>query len=371
MPVFADRLAIHGQADLLRRNAVFTDYFSARAPRLATACAAMSRRFLAGGRLLVFGVGPEATDAQHVSVEFVHPVIVGKRALPAMAVAAGAVELLAREDDMVISFEPLTVRAGEEWLLEPLDHDPFVRQELAETAYHCLWELVHVFFDHLGGSSAGAGASGFLYPFLGSPSGDLSAVVDDVRASVELKAAEIAELRERTLVGNRGEIVEAAETMRRAFDDGGTLLAFGNGGSATDAMDVVADFRSAPQGWAHRRALDLTDDPAILTAVANDIGTDAMFARQIIAYGRPGDAVLAFSTSGDSRNVIEALAEARRRGLVSVALVGYGGGRILADRLADHVIVTRSEHIPRIQEAQAGAFHALRELVEGGSPDAA
>jgi D-sedoheptulose 7-phosphate isomerase len=68
--------------------------------------------------------------------------------------------------------------------------------------------------------------------------------------------------------------------------------------------------------------------------------------------------------SGDSANVIEALAEARRRRLVTVAFVGYDGGRIAAERLADYVVVTRSENIPRIQEAQAAAYHVLRELVE-------
>ena len=79
----------------------------------------------------------------------------------------------------------------------------------------------------------------------------------------------------------------------------------------------------------------------------------------MIAYGRPGDALLTFSTSGGSANVLAALAEARRRGLVTVAFVGYDGGRIAAEALADHVVVTRSEHIPRIQEAQATAYHAL------------
>ena len=89
----------------------------------------------------------------------------------------------------------------------------------------------------------------------------------------------------------------------------------------------------------------------------------------MIAYGRAGDALLALSTSGNSRNMIDALAEARRRGMVTIAMVGYDGGQIAADALADHVIVTRSQHIPRIQEAQASAYHVLRELVElaGGS----
>ena len=110
-------------------------------------------------------------------------------------------------------------------------------------------------------------------------------------------------------------------------------------------------------------AIDLTADPAILTAIANDIGVEAVFSRQVIAYGRPGDVLLALSTSGDSRNVVQALAEARSRGLVTIAMVGYDGGRIAAEALADHVVVTRSEHIPRIQEAQAAAYHVLRRLV--------
>jgi D-sedoheptulose 7-phosphate isomerase len=83
----------------------------------------------------------------------------------------------------------------------------------------------------------------------------------------------------------------------------------------------------------------------------------------VIAYGAAGDAVLTLSTSGNSANVIAALGEARRRELVSVALVGYDGGRIAGEGLADHVVIVRSEHIPRIQEAQASAYHALRELV--------
>jgi D-sedoheptulose 7-phosphate isomerase len=129
-------------------------------------------------------------------------------------------------------------------------------------------------------------------------------------------------------------------------------------------MDVVADFRCAEEPGRAWPAIDLTEDSAILTAIANDIGCDAIFSRQVIAYGSRGDVLLALSTSGNSRNVIEGLAEARRRGLVTIAMVGYDGGRIASEDLADHLVITRSEHIPRIQEAQASAYHALRELVE-------
>jgi D-sedoheptulose 7-phosphate isomerase len=179
-----------------------------------------------------------------------------------------------------------------------------------------------------------------------------------------MKSEEVAALRTQTLEDGSEALEAAAAAIRRSLDAGGTLYAFGNGGSATDAMDVVADFRAAPQGWPARRAIDLGADCAILTALANDIGPEVLFARQLIAYAREGDAALAISTSGGSANIVEALAEARRRGLATVALVGYDGGRVAAEGLADHVVVTRSDHIPRIQEAQASAYHVLRELVE-------
>ena len=118
-------------------------------------------------------------------------------------------------------------------------------------------------------------------------------------------------------------------------------------------MDAVADFRHPPHGWPSRTALDLTEDTSIITAIANDVGVEEIFQRQVIAYGREGDAAFALSTSGGSDNIILALAEARKRGLLTIALVGYDGGRIAAEGLADHVIITRSQHIPRIQEAQA------------------
>ncbi len=342
-------------------------FFAAENERIAALCRELAETFVHGGRLLAVGGSPQAwSDAHHVAVEFVHPVIVGKRALPALAVGPDDLDLIADPADGVIAFEPLRVTVrGAEWRFDPPTDDPFIQQELGETLYHVLWELVHVFFEHLGSSTAGAGASAFLYPFLDDSISALDHVVADVARSVVMKAEEVAALREQTLTDGRDELVAAADVLRRAFDEGGALLAFGNGGSATDAEDVVADFRAAPQGWPQRRALDLTEGSAILSALANDIGDEVLFQRQLIAYGRTGDVALAISTSGSSANIVEALAEARRRGLTTIALVGYDGGRIAAEKLADHVVVTRSEHIPRIQEAQASAYHALRALIEG------
>lgn len=390
-----------------RRTAANAEFFAAEAERIARLCHRMAERFARGGRLVAFGASPQArSDVRHVTVEFVHPVIVGKRALPALGLTRDGgslrrqLELLARPDDIAIAFDDgteadaaetaaalaaaselgcLTIgfpTADAEWRFDPPSTDPFVRQELVETLYHVLWELVHVFFEHRGLLEGrrerevhDAGASGFLYPFLAQAENDLDAVVDDVRRSVLLKAQEIGELRERTIAGAAGEISAAAAMLREVFDAGGSLLAFGNGGSATDAMDLVADLRASPLGWPGRRALDLTEDAAILSAIANDIGTDAIFSRQVIAHGARGDAALAFSTSGNSRNVVQALVEARRRGLRTIAVVGYDGGRIRAERLADHVVVAPSQHIPRIQEAQATAYHLLLESLEVSAPE--
>ena len=153
-------LATRVEEALLTRNRVYEDFFAREAPRLAEACREMSERFLRGGRLLAFGRGPYATDAQHVSVEFVHPVIVGKRALPALAIDSAGLDALREPDDAVVSFEPLRFGLGEnEWRFDPPSDDSFVRQELCETLYHVVWELVHVFFEHLGGSAAGADPS--------------------------------------------------------------------------------------------------------------------------------------------------------------------------------------------------------------------
>jgi D-sedoheptulose 7-phosphate isomerase len=382
---------MHVAAAIDDRIACGERFFGAEADRLARLCHAMAERFARGGRLIAFGASAaDASDVRHVSVEFVHPVIVGKRALPALGVDCGEVELLARPDDIAMGFGASGVVAagvrqaaaagcltvafapvGAQWELVVPTDDAFVAQEQVETAYHVLWELVHVFFEHrglLGGRRSRAlhdsGASSFLYPFLGEAENDLESVLADVRASAVAKGAEAGALRAQTIVDGGEALGAAAQAMRASFAAGGKVLALGNGGSATDAMDAVADLRRPPFAWPARPAIDLCEDASILTAVANDVGVEAMFARQVIAYGEAGDVLLSFSTSGSSANVLAALAEARRRGLTTVAFVGYDGGRIASEGLADHVVVTRSEHIPRIQEAQASGWHVLRALVE-------
>lgn len=164
----------------------------------------------------------------------------------------------------------------------------------------------------------------------------------------------------------RASIGAAAEALQACFARGGKVLVCGNGGSAAEAQhfaaELVGRFRCA-----NRPALpvlSLTADSAILTAWSNDVGYEQVFARQIEALGQATDLLLAISTSGCSRNLIEAMRAARRRGMPCIALLGGNGGEML--RLADVVVLVPAEETPRIQEVQVLVLHLLCELVEAG-----
>ncbi|MDQ3251444.1 MAG: SIS domain-containing protein [Actinomycetota bacterium] len=388
MRINAEDLTAQSRTELLRRNAISESFFEAEAPRLAEACHEMSRRFLSGGRLLAFGNGSASTDAQHVSVEFVHPVIVGKRALPALDLGPDferRLPALLRPEDMVMGFaspEPdesveravrkarergamtfaLTGEAGE-YSFAPPDGDPFVIQEVFEVLYHVLWETVHVYFEHRE-QGHDVGNSSFLYPFLGKGQQPLEEVVREVQGSMLQKVQEVNRMRAAAAESEAAAISHIAAAIAERLERGGKLIAFGNGGSATDANDLVSDCVDPPPGWGVIPAVSMSAEPANITAIANDIGTEAIFTRQLIAHARPEDVAVGISTSGGSANILAALAEARKRGLLTVGIVGYDGGRILDERLADHAVVVRSDYIPRIQEVQASIYHVLRGLLE-------
>jgi D-sedoheptulose 7-phosphate isomerase len=424
------------------REQALEAFLEAEQHRIAYACLDMARAFARGGTLIVYGTGPAATDAAHVAVEFMHPVIVGKRALPAIAPTndpsrAGSIEVLGRPGDIAlgIAHAPgdakverflasaqrqgmLTIALGADRIdadhaLVATHDDARIVQELQETAYHVLWELVHVFFEHPGlleetcvtcgdvavevdviavvGATAVVDVDGsrervaielvddvragdrllvhagvalekleptaatdFLYPFLESREDDVEAVLADVRASTIRKGADAIALRRGIDLDT---VAVAGAAVRDALQAGGRLLAFGNGGSATDAQDVVAD--ALGLGWP---AVALPNDASTVTGISNDVGFENAFARQLIALGRPGDVAIAISTSGSSPNIVAALEEANRREMLSVAIAGYGGGRLRAGT-ADHLIAVSGDYVPRIQEAHATVYHLLLEVV--------
>ena len=384
----ACKLASQIEERLLERNQLFEDFFSREAPRMAEACREMSERFLRGGRLLAFGRGPYATDAQHVSVEFVHPVIVGKRALPALDLSVlfrPWLEAILRPEDIVMGFGPpegdpevwATIQEARlkdamtfalpgvegSYAVDAATHDPFMHQEMIEVLYHTLWETVHVFFEHreLGFQ---VGDSGFLYPFLGTEKQGTSDVVAEVTSSILMKVHDDAKLRAQVAREQAEQIGNTTLAIHERLRRGGKLILFGNGGSATDANDFAIDCVLPPPGYQSIPAISLSLEPANITAVANDIGTDAIFLRQLIAQARPEDVAIGISTSGGSRNIIMALEEARKRNMLTVALLGYDGGEIKRKRLADCPVVVNCDYIPRIQEVQASIYHVLRESLE-------
>jgi D-sedoheptulose 7-phosphate isomerase len=383
-------------AERLRaRNPVVREFFEREAVRLARAAREIAERFARGGRLYAFGRGPYSTDAAHVSVEFIHPVIVGKRALPALDVSAAPeafVGALAGPDDMAIGFGPpegdLRIigalrqarRKGSftlAWPGEDEDADYAVRapaddahvhQEAFEVLGHTLYESVHVFLEHGRELGEDVGASAFLYPYLGPSQGDAADIVDDVAASVLTKARDGERLREQVAGEQSAAIAAAIEAISARLAAGGRLLIFGNGGSATDATDFALDCVGSAPGLRSLPALSLAAEPAVLSAIANDVGNELTFVRQIIAQSRPADVAFALSTSGGSKNVVAALAEARARGLLTVALLGYDGGEIARRGLADHPVVVRCDYIPRIQETQAAIYHVMRSALGEGLP---
>lgn len=449
-------------AQIAERERLLRDFAGAESERIARACHAIARSFSRGGILIPFGTGAAATDAAHAAVEFMHPIVVGKRALPALAPTnapdpKGTGSALCGGDDIALVLAhggidaelrefigfargrgALTIAltgaaagldASEvDFLFAVPSDDAVLVQEVQETTYHVFWELVHTFFEHPGlledacitcgdvaieatvvavdgvnatierdgvregvaieliagvevgdvllchagvalekltakvaagqtrGERGGADdPSGFLYPFLDRSEDDLGTVLDDVRASTLRKAEDAIELRSAI---DADSVAACGREIRRHLQTGGRLLAFGNGGSATDAQDLAAD--AVARGWP---AACLTDDAATVTAVGNDVGFDRVFSRQLIPLARAGDVAVAISTSGASPNVLAGLEQARERGLLTCAITGYDGGRLAELEWLDHLFIVGSDYVPRIQEAQATIYHLILEAI--------
>lgn len=158
-------------------------------------------------------------------------------------------------------------------------------------------------------------------------------------------------------------IQRVAGEMARAFRNDGKVLLCGNGGSAADAQHIAAEL-SGRFGIDRRPlfAVALHGNTSHLTAVANDQGFAEVYSRLVVAMGRPGDVLIAISTSGNSLNVLNALASARASGVICVGLAGHGGGRMQG--MCDHLIEVPSSETPRIQEAHIVIGHILCDLVE-------
>ncbi len=325
----------------------------------------LARAFTAGQRLCVWA--PDTADhAHHVAVEFVHPVVAGARPLAA-GVAESAVT--ARTSSEVLLAIAADVAAA-------ADADLFISSQQSDTeivrSYHVLWELVQVALEHpgvVGGTPAAAGDStGFLYPFLDAADSDEIVLRQSLQLSASAKAAESARLAHESLKSNQASLAAAADIISQAAASGCRVLAMGNGGSASDAARLVRLLRH--QGIT---AEPLCADYAVATALANDLGAERVFSRQLDAFAQRGDVLVGCSTSGTSRNLLAAFEQADSAGLLTIGLSGYGGGAFAAHPNVHHNLVVESLSVHRIQEAQAALMSALCErvkLVNAASADA-
>jgi phosphoheptose isomerase len=164
------------------------------------------------------------------------------------------------------------------------------------------------------------------------------------------------------------QVSRAADLIHGCFHTGNKLLVCGNGGSATDASHFVTEL--VVRFTKDRRALPaicLASDSGILTAAGNDYGFDKIFARQVEAFGQPGDVLICFTTSGNSKNVVRALEEAKARKLKTIAFLGRDGGSTIG--IADIDLLVKDNSTARIQEAHKLLIHVLCEIIEGRMED--
>jgi len=165
------------------------------------------------------------------------------------------------------------------------------------------------------------------------------------------------------LIGAAQLIADAARLIIATMRNGGKLIVFGNGGSAADAQhlsaELVGRYRQDRKAFP---AIALTTDSSALTSISNDYGFDAIFSRQLEAIGKPGDVVVAISTSGNSPNVLNAIAAAKKLGISSIGLTGKSGGKLRSS--VEVCLSVPSDSTPRIQEAHGLVIHILSGLIE-------
>jgi D-sedoheptulose 7-phosphate isomerase len=201
-------------------------------------------------------------------------------------------------------------------------------------------------------------ATNFLYPFIESDERDAGALLLDLTQSARAKQQASAALRDLTLEHSAVAIDQASAAMSTRFAQGGRLFVFGNGGSSTDAASLASLFVQPPWGQP-LPARNLVDDSAVLTALGNDVGFDLVFSRQLIAHADGNDIAIGLSTSGNSRNLLNAFNAAASRGLLTIGIAGYSGGEMAASSGVQHCLVVNADSVHRIQETQAAIGFAL------------
>jgi D-sedoheptulose 7-phosphate isomerase len=188
----------------------------------------------------------------------------------------------------------------------------------------------------------------------------------ELRFSLTAKACESVQVKQRFFGEHQDAILDMSLALARAYQQGRKMLVCGNGGSATDAQHVAVEFmHPITVGRKALPAICLNNDMAMVTAVANDVGFDDVFARQIIALGQEGDVLLGISTSGNSENLLHAFSTAQRMGLLTIGFAGDDGGKmeeIKQQRLLDFCLTVPTSSVHRIQETHMTLYHIIWDL---------
>jgi len=206
-----------------------------------------------------------------------------------------------------------------------------------------------------------------FYPFLHGNQKQPNELMDELRLSLLEKARESVTVKNKFFQENTEAILHASMAISRAYRQSRKMLVCGNGGSATDAQHVAVEFmHPITVGRKALPAICLSNDMAMVTAVANDIGFDDVYVRQIIALGQEGDVLLGISTSGNSENLLHAFATGQRMGLTTIGFAGSDGGKMeemKSEGVLDFCLSVPTSSIHRIQETHVTLYHIIWDIV--------
>jgi len=203
-----------------------------------------------------------------------------------------------------------------------------------------------------------------LYPFLHGQRKNAAEANDALVESVKQKAQHSLDAKQAFFDTNAQTLVEAAQAMASVYRGGHRLFSMGNGGSSCDAAHFAVEFsHPVTAGRPALPAINLSMDTAMISGVANDVGIEHVFSRQLDCLATKGDGIVGFSTSGHSNNLLEAYKTAKNMGLICFGFVGGDGGEMAASGLLEHCLVVNADSIHRVQEVHVASYHILWDLV--------
>lgn len=203
-----------------------------------------------------------------------------------------------------------------------------------------------------------------LYPFLHGKAKDPHSENSSLLESIRQKVAQSISEKEQFFSENEQALMEISKAIAKVYSEKRCMFSMGNGGSSCDAAHFAVEFQHpVTAGRPSLPSINLTMDAAMISAVSNDVGVDYIFSRQLEALARPGDGLIGFSTSGNSKNLIEAFRMAKKLGMLTVGMAGGDGGAMIGSGLVDHCLVVKTDSIHRVQEVHVITYHILWDLV--------